>query len=220
MGEYSPKQGFYLINGNELVNVDTDINFNMLRADARIKPLIQHQMLPPDVNSITASTYPKDIGFKWWKRWSNSIWTWSAPTPGGTPVARQDNNNTVEFWTTTGISFMSGWSNYDSSPNPVGYNIRDGIVNWRGRIKYNAEIPANTPIDVFTLPTATIPNTERFFMVSGGNSSTNFQMFKVTVTGASTSPKTLQIIKYGGNASTTNDRYFNLNAIQYPLAVT
>lgn len=219
MGEYSPNQGFYIIDGDELVNVETDVNFNMERADAIVKPLIQHQMLPPDVSSITSSDYPKGLGYKWWKRWSNSIYTWSAPTPGGTPVARQDGNSTVEFWTSI-TAFSTGWSNYDSNPNPVQYHLSNGIVRLRGRAKYNAEIPANTPIDVLTLPTEIIPNTERFFLVSGGNSAASFQMFRVTITGASTSPKTLQIVKYGGNATTTNDRYLNLNAIMYPLAVS
>ena len=199
MGDYTPTQDFYLINGDELVNVENDLNYNLKRADDRMKPLIQYYVCNNDVSNITTDPdIPKDVGFKFYKPWSNSVWVWATAQGDTNPSMLQDLNSRVETWVTTGITFETGWVNGTGS-DAVGYMTSNGWAYWRGNIKYTPGIiPSNTVMDICSIPAGMVPNVDRFFFISGGPGVDDWQLFRVMVAGTPTTPKKLQIFKYCG----------------------
>jgi hypothetical protein len=214
MGSYTNPQNFYLIDPTELVNVDNDLNYNLQRADTRIRSLVEY--VYTDVPSITDSSLTKGTGFKWYKTYTNAIWNARDTTSG----VFQDPNAQVDSWSTSDIVFESGYGSTNLQEQRVGYSIFNGWVRWRGRVALTNgnELPANTVTDFLTPPASTQPNKGRYFTVHGGNASgVDFQVFRVFIPAAGSADVRLEFIKYGGNSATSGDRYLSLNDVYYPL---
>ena len=214
MGDYSVPQDFYLIDGSELVNVDQDLNYNLQRADDRVRPLVEYKVT--DEPSISASSLPKDTGFKWWKTYTGAIWNYRNGV-------FQDGNAQVDTWSVTGLVFESGYSSLDTELNRIAYSISgDGnIVRFRGKLVLNNqanELPKNTTVNFLTLPSSILPKTQKYFTVYGGNAaSSDFQCFRIFVPQQGSGDDRLEFCGYGGNASSASERFLQLNDLCYSL---
>lgn len=216
MGSYTSKQRFYLIDGDELVNVGNDLNYNIKRADERVCPLLGYQYT--DVPSVAASDLPKDIGFKWYKTYTNAIWNYHRKSETSIGVW-QDPNSRVDSWESTGISFESGYSSTNLEESRVSYSIFNGWVRWRGRVTLdsgNTDFPTNTTVGFLVPPSNVRPSRAKYFFVHGGNSTGDFQVFRIYIPARSASNPRMEYVKYGGT-STAGERYISLNDIYYPL---
>lgn len=217
MGDYTNNQKFYLIDPTELVNVDSDVNYNLLRADERVKALVEYQ--GTDVPSIVGSTVPKEIGYKWYKRYSNSVYVHT--TFNGVTATYQDVNSVVDTWSTAGISFEPGYGSGSGLTDRIGYKVSNNIVTWRGFVVLNnqaTELPANLTTDFMTIPTSLQPIRNKYCTVTGGNSTAgSFQLFRVLFPALGSADSRLEFIKYGGNSSSSSERYISLNEISYSI---
>lgn len=212
MGDYTSKQKFYLIDGSELVNVDQDLNYNLARADARIKPLVEYQVT--DEPSITTSSLPKETGFKWYKTYTNSIW---AQREDG--LVYQDTNAWVDGWSTSDITFYNNYGSMNLDADRVAYTAFNGFVRFRGKLVLNGggtDLPANTTTKFMEIPSQWLhPTKARYLMVYGGNSSTDFQCARIYVPPQTATDKRIEFCKYGGSATGNIEKYLGLNDVFY-----
>jgi hypothetical protein len=212
MGSYTNPQNFYLIDEDELVNVDNDLNYNLQRADDRVRPLVEYVITAEP--SISASTLPKDTGFKWYKSYTNAIWNYRDG------AVWQDTNSQVDSWSTSGLTFETGYDSANQEESRIAYSIFNGFVRWRGRLVLTSggELPANTVVDFMTPPDAALPSKSRYFFVHGGNAaSSSFQTFRIFIPAVGNADKRMEYIKYGGSSSSSDQRYISLNDLYYPI---
>jgi len=214
MGEYSVPQNFYLIDGSELVNVDQDLNYNLQRADDRVRPLIEYVVT--DEPSISASSLPKDTGFKWYKTYTGAIWNYR---DGG---VFQDTNAQVDTWSVSGLTFETGYGSADQELARIAYSTSTGgFVRFRGRLVLNgtaSELPVNTTVNFMTVPSSILPVRQKYFTCYGGNAASgDFQCFRIFVPQQGSGDDRIEFIKYGGNASSAAERYLSLNDVFYSL---
>lgn len=213
MGSYTDPQNFYLIDGSELVSVEQDLNYNLKRADDRVRPLVEY--LVTDEPTITTSSLPKDTGFKWYKTYTGAIYHYR----GG---IFQDINASIDTWSVSGLSFESGYGSLDQEENRIAFSLTpDGFVRWRGRLVLDnqaSELPLNTTINFLTPPASVLPVRARYFTLYGGNASgTDFQCFRLFVPQAGAADTRLEFVKYGSTASSSGERYLSLNDVYYAL---
>lgn len=212
MGYYTDNQKYYIIDGTELVNVE-DLNYNLQRVDDRLKPLVEYQ--ETDVNSIYDSSLPKSTGFKWWKKTTNSIWSWY------NDGVQQDTNSRVDSWLVDGIVFEPGYGSMNLYDDRVAYTKTDNFVRLRGKLVLNnqsSEFPSNTAVDFMTIPTEYMPPLAQYFFVYGGNGSGNVQCFRIYVPAKDSGDKRLEYCKYGAaNSTNSGERYISLNDVTYSL---
>jgi hypothetical protein len=210
VGDYTATQGFYKPNPvGELVDVEQHLNFNLRRIDERVKPLLEYQIT--NETSITSSSLPKDTGFKWYKPYSNSLWTWRADG-----LIQQDVNSFVDNWTDA-TTFLNSYTSYDTTKR-LSYSVFNGFVRWRGKVKLSndAALPTNTTTAFLTPPSATVPTKARYFTVWGGNATSDFQSFRIFIP----STGNMEFIKYGGNGATSSENYFCMDDVFYPIQDT
>jgi len=213
MGDYSPNQQFYLTDPSELVDVEQHVNYNFRRADERVRPLVEYQIT--SLPSISDSDLTKDTGFKWYKTYSNSIYHWRDG------AIFQDANATVGAWSFSNIVFASTYTSFNSAEGRIGYMLDDaGIVHWRGKLAFNAgsALPANVATKFLVPPSGYSPNRARYFTVYGGDSTGDFQCYRIFIPDSAASDKSFEFCKYGGNGTTTGENYISLNDIHYPLS--
>lgn len=212
MGEYTDKQKFYLIEGSELVNADQDLNYNLARADTRVKPLVEYQIT--DESSITNSNLPKDVGFKWYKTYTNAIWVQHKDG-----LVYQDTNTWVDTWSLNGIVFYNNYGSMNLEADRIAYSAFNGFVHLRGKLCLNgtaSDLPANVNIKFMEIPSEYLPPVARYFTVYGGNASgSDFQCARIFIPAQSASDHRLEFCKYGGNSSVATERYLSLNDVFY-----
>jgi hypothetical protein len=219
MGTYSDNQKFYIIDPSEIVNVESDINYNLRRADLRVKALVEYQLT--DVTSIVSADLPAETGFKWYKWYSNSIWNAVKDPVTNAKTVSQDANSNIDTWTTSVGTFEPGWGSLNNATDRIGYSISNGWVQWRGKLALTsgAELPNNTNSLVLSLPLAVRPNLPRYFFCSGGLVSAGFMAARVFIPDSNgASDPRMSITKYGANAANATQRYISLNDIRYPLS--
>ncbi len=214
MGTYTSNQQLYLIDPSELVSVENNLNYNLRRADERIRPLVEYQIT--DEASISASSLPKDTGFKWYKTYTGGIWNYR---DGG---IFQDPNAQIDTWSTSSITFEAGYGSSDLDVNRIAYSTsaNGNFIRWRGRLVLNSgtsELPANTTTDFMTPPVGVLPLTSKYFTVYGGNSTGDFQCFRIFIPSSGSADKRMEFVKYGGNASSSGERYLSLTDVMYSL---
>lgn len=213
MGDYTPTQKFYLIDGEELVNVEQDLNYNWRRADTKIRALVDFQNT--DVPTLATSDLPKDEGYKWFKTYTNSIYHY---TDGSIITSA---NSAVTDWAISGISFEPGYGSANLEDSRIAYAVQDGFVHLRGRLVLNSgssELPANVTTNFMTLPNSVMPLRNKYFTVYGGNSTgTDFQCARIYVPEKTLSDQRIEFCKYGGNASSSSERYLSLNDVYWGL---
>ncbi|MFE1145205.1 hypothetical protein [Streptomyces rochei] len=211
MGSYTNPQQFYLIDGEELVNVDQDLNYNLARADERVRPLVEYQVT--DEASISASTLPKETGFKWYKRNTNSIWVFRDDG-----FIYQDPNAWVDAWETS-ISFYNSYSSMNLGDDRIAYSAFNGFVHLRGKLVLNGgatDLPANTSVKFMEIPEQYLPIDARYATVYGGNASGgDFQMARIYIPPRAAADKRLEFCKYGGVATQETEKYLSLNDVFY-----
>lgn len=215
MGDYTPTQKFYLIDGTELVNVDQDLNYNFARADTRVKPLVEYQFT--DEPSITNSTLTKETGFKWYKTYNNSVWAYR------NGVTFEDVNSRISEWAFEGILFQSGYGSANLEEGRIAWSINDGFGILRGRLVLNGggtDLPLNTTTKFMTLPDAALPVKARYFTVYGGNAGSDFQMARIYIPARTSTDKNLEFCKYGGASTVNSEKYISLNDCYYALGDT
>lgn len=215
MGSYTDTQRFYLIDPSELVYVEQDLNYNLQKADDIVRPLVEYGY-HPDI-SLTDSDLPRGTGYKYYKAYTNSVYAYRDGT------FFQDPNAKIDPWVTTGITYEAGYQDMNTGVDRVAYCIgTDGWITFRGRViaTGSAELPLLTATNFLNVPTSILPNHPKYFYVHGGNSTGNFQTFRVFIPAATDAVKKLQFVKYGDNASSAGERYISLNDIRYPLIDT
>jgi hypothetical protein len=213
MGSYTENQKFYLIDGEELVNVEQDINYNLARADERVRPLVEYQIT--DEPQISSSSLPKDTGFKWYKTYTNAIYSYQAN--GG---IAQDVNASVDTWSVSGISFETGYGSADQGVDRIAYSVYNNFVRFRGRLVLNggtSDLPANVITDFMTVPNSILPTRNKYITCYGGNAGTDFQMFRIFIPNKTLPDGRIEFMKYGGNGSASTERYLSLNDVFYGL---
>ena len=213
MGTYTANQRFYQINPTELVDVNQDLNYNLRRADQRVKPLVEYQWT--DVESVSQSDVPKDTGFRWYKTYTNSIWNWQDND------IYQDGNGQIAVWQVSGITFESGYGSRDDTIFRIAYAIHDNHCTWRGELAKldGSDLPANVSTDVFTPPDSTLPLTSKYITVYGGNATGDFQCGRIFIPAAGSADKRIEFCKYGGNGNSSTEKYLSFNDVAYPLDV-
>lgn len=217
MSGYTDNQGFYQIGGSELVSVENNLNYNLRRADERVKALVEYQVT--DVPSILNAGIPVDIGYKFYKTYTNAIWNYRRNSVTGSLGVFQDGNAAVDSWTFNVGTFEPGWGSQDFGDNRIGYSIFNGFVRWRGRLALTngGEIAANTTFNFLTAPAETRPERARYAFCYGGESISSYQTARVLIAAAGAADLRMEFVKYGGNSLSPSDRYINLNGLQYPL---
>jgi hypothetical protein len=209
--EYTPTQGFYLIDGTELVDVDRDLNLNLQRADQRVQNLISY--MKTDVPTISTSTLPKEYGFKWYKYKRGAVWMYYNPDGPGNEVSFPTWANPPTF-SASGITFPTNWSSDIGNKtvqctDGLNSNVTTGTVRWRGNIKFSGTITPGTPYTVMNLPARAIPYADTNIQVTAeGNASPQFFRLLFKTTG------TLEIVKYG---ATVSGPTIPLNNVRYPV---
>lgn len=213
MGSYTESQRFYKSDPSEIINVDQDLNYNLRRADVRVRALVEYQKT--DVPSISAASISKDIGFKWYKTYTNSIWVYRNDRE-----IWQDPNAIVEEWFTSGITWESGYGPASGDINNVAYSIFNNMVRLRGRVALNSgqsQFPLNTNTNFMTLPTSARPLVQKYFTLYGGNGTSDFQCFRLFIPQSSASDQRLEFCKYGGASENADENYLDLNDVWYAL---
>lgn len=212
MGGYTPNQKFYTVSPSELVDVDQHVNYNFRRADERVCPLVGYQYTT--ISDITGSNLLKEPGFKWYKRYSNAVWNCTS-----TNVLQQDPNSLVNAWTSSGVSYPSGYTDMNQFEAKVGWSSYNGVIRWRGRVILSGAVafPANVSTNFLIPPSAARPLKAKYFTVWGGNSSGDFQCFRIIVPASSSSDASFQYIKYGGNGTGPTENFIPLHDIKYSL---
>ncbi|MGS2592231.1 hypothetical protein [Streptomyces hebeiensis] len=212
MGDYTDNQKFYIIDPDELVSVDNDLNYNWIRADTRVRSLVEYQAT--SVSNITTSLVIEQ-GFKWYKKYSNSIFY------SYDGQVYQDPNARVEAYKTDGLVFESGYSSNDNSTDRVSYMEHNGFIRFRGNVVLNNkdnDFPLNTVVNFLTMPESILPVRQRYFFVHGGVATgADFQTFRIFVPPKNSGDPRMEFIKYGANASSSGERYLSLNDIYYPI---
>lgn len=213
MGDYTSTQKYYLIDPEEFVAVDQDLNYNLRRADSRIKALVEYQVTA-EASIVLSTNLEKDTGFKWYKSYTNSIWNYRNNT------LSQDVNCQIDTWSPNGITFETGYNSVDQGVDRVAYSSFNNFVRWRGRVRLNSgdALPTNTTVDFMTVPTSILPVRAKYFTVYGGNSTgTEFQCFRIFVPASNAGDKRIEFCKYGGNGSANDENYISLNDVFYAL---
>lgn len=213
MGDYTTNQKYYKPDGDEFVNVEQDLNYNLRRADQRIKPLVEYAIT--DVPSITSASIPKDTGFKWWKSYTNSVW---AQRSDG--IIYQDPNAQIDIWSNVGFTWEPGYGPANNDIDNVAATFYNNFARLRGRVVLNggsSDIPANVVTNFMTLPAHLRPATQKYFTIYGGNATSgDFQIFRLFIPQSGAADPRCEFVKYGG-ASSGIERYISLNDVYYAL---
>lgn len=220
MGSYTPNQNFYKPDSDEFVDVDTQINYNLRRADERVRAMIEWQYTEA---AIISGTEPRDVGYKFYKASTNSLYV--APY-SDLDLQQSSNLNSTLSWTTSGLSSQGGYRSVDFATQQLSYRVEgfDGQCTWRGAIQLNDtadQIPVNTNIVVFTMPAAgsTSPtplSRAKYFYVHMGIAPGDFSCARVLF-------KTngeIEINRMGIGQTDPAQRYISFNDISYPTRDT
>lgn len=204
MGEYSPTQKLYKVDGNEIVDVESNLNYNWTLLDDRIKKLID--WFPTDVSQITGNI-PFENGFKFLKRETNTHWyAWDG-------LLYQDFAAFVPVQTL--VTPAAGWENADNTKRLMVARTFDKVyLRGKVRLSSGAELPIKTLTTIATLPLDFRPTTVRHYLQPGGNSPSGqpcISLIVINTTG------TIQFIKYGtAQGTAVTDRFINLYGIEFP----
>lgn len=204
MGDYTVTQKLYKPTATDVVNVETDLNYNWSRLDGRIKRLIDWY---PSNNAQLTGNESFENGFKYFKRETNSHWyVWDN-------AVMQDIGAYVPQWVT--ITPAAGWQNVPGC-RLMFANVA-GKVFMRGKIRQSSggELPIKTLTTVATgIPALAIPTTVRHYLMPGGNAPVGQPAATLMVINTS---GTIQFIKYGtAQGTAADDRYVNFSGIEYP----
>lgn len=212
MGTYTSNQNFYLIGTSDFIDVDTDLNYNWDRADERIRGLVEYQRT--DAASISVANLPREVGYKFYKTYTNSLWNCQASDGS----IYQDPNAQVDSWSNSGISYSTGYTSDTATDGAVSYSSFNGWVHLRGRILHNsgAAFPTYTGTQFMTLPASVTPTGTRDICVSGGDDPTNYQYFQIAIDTTGKCWFTLM----GATTPVANQNFLPLNEIMFPINTT
>lgn len=212
MGSYTPKQRLYKVDPEEIVDPETNLNYNWRKLDDSIKHLIE--WAPTDAEFISSE---EDIsnGRKFLKRRNN------ATMIGWNGTLYQDMRAYVNGWTLIPTSaFNAAWEHVpNAAMGRMMYTIdSDGDISLRGtmRLKGGAAITAKTTYDVLTLPTAARPIENRYYFRHMGNADAPEYAVNRFLIGSSGG---IQIVRYGGDQGNANERYITFSGISFPRDV-
>lgn len=215
MGSYTSVQQFYLIGEDDLVDVDQNLNYNLQRADDRMRPLVEYAR----TNSASITTDPaltREVGFKYYKTFSNAIF-YGVNTFG---TMAQDGNGIVPGWSTTGITFEPNYGSLDLSTNRISWaKYFNSWCRLRGALMFNnlSAFPKNVTTKFMTLPPVMYPAKSRYFFLQMGNGSGQAQTARVFIPAAGSADLRLEFCAYGPDGTTSDQRYISLNDIYYPI---
>jgi hypothetical protein len=213
MGTYTNIFRYYRPNPDELVDVEAHLNFNYRRADIPVASILKYQR--SNVNSLVTS-FPELVnsGYKFYKIRSNSIWHFR---PGETTGPFQDANAFNDVWSTSGISFRSGFRERASSISNtrVSYRLEAGgtqTVEFRGIVERVGQEAwtLNSRTIVLDIPASITPQVVKHAFCTGGNAGGGFFMARADVG----TDGTLRLTPFG-NTGSANNRFIDLASIRY-----
>lgn len=213
MGEYTPGQKLYKVAANEIVNAESNLNYNWRKLDDSVRHLLG--WAPTDKTSLYEEDH--DPGRKFLKRQSNSTWICDA-----TNTPRQDTQAFVNTWTLIPSSVLDpAWEPYnDPNFGRLAYSVdADGDISLRGTLQMvgQAAIPLKTTINVITaLPVGARPDNPRYLFKHCGNADTpsySVVRFFIGATGL------VSIVRSGVAQSTAAERYITFNGLTFPRTV-
>lgn len=210
MGNYTSKQKLYRVDPDEIVNADSNLNYNWRQLDDKVKHLVEWA---PSEKEYLFDGEDLSRGRKYLKRNSNSNWyAWD----GG---LYQDTSAFVNSWTNLAAFTASGWEEYDDPWGRFMYTLdADGDVHLRGALRQTGgtAIALKTTITVATLPTAARPAVSRYFWkVCGNADAPDYSVARVFIG----TDGTMSIVRNGTTQGTVAERYIPLTGINYPKDV-
>lgn len=216
MGSYSATQGFYEPGADEFVDVESQLNYNLRRADDRVRQLIEWQYVPSNYKTIPDAYPVREVGMKYYKAYSNC--PQYTTTTNGKLTLGQDSNSIVFSWSSSGISFQGGYQSENTAEQLISYrrDLVTNTVHWRGGLKLNAsadDIPLNTNITVMTIPSNVRPTRGKYFYVHMGFATGNFACCRVLFQPGGT----VEINKMGIAQTDSTQRAVSFNDISYPI---
>lgn len=221
MGDYTATQHFYKPDPEELVDVETQLNYNVERADHRVRALVE--WLRTDVEVIENSE-ERETGFKFFKVHSNSLWV--AQDNSG-DVHFPSSNNDVDSWidlgSSSGATFVNSYTDdvFDTDDDEdlrrelcYRREFSDGMVYWRGLVNLTDDadqIPLNQNIIIVTgVPTEARPKRNKYFFTHMGVTS----QFSVARIMFKTNGE-IEINRMGVNQSDPTQRFLSFNDCHY-----
>lgn len=175
MGSYTSTQKLYKTSPNEVVDVETQLNYNLRRLDSRVRSLVEYQVEP----TLEIPTDDREVGMKWFKSSTNSFWLYKNITgfaPSQELVQANDRAQTDD-WHDAESYLKGSWVNPNAWPNSHIAWRKDsaGMVEWRGIIALSgyADFQQNVIVDVLTIPTEALPSRAKYFTVAVGDGFSN-----------------------------------------------
>lgn len=210
MGTYTASQGFYKPDPDEFVDVESQVNFNIRRADEKVRALVEWQYTEAPVIS---GSEPRDVGYKFFKASTNSLYTQKTATD----FSQADSNGVTETWNNVDYAFLNSYQSVNDDEMALSYTERywgNGLVRWRGGIRLNAgdEIPLNTSINVLQLSGIRIvPFTNKYFNCHMGDPTTGYSFVRILFGGDGV----VSIVRQGSAMTLPAQRYISFNDISY-----
>jgi hypothetical protein len=211
LGTYTATQDFYKPAPDEFVDVESQINYNLRRADEDVRAKVEWQYTELPVISGFA---PRELGYKFYKASTNSLFVCAE---ADLTLQQHSPFCPTEAWTASGIlSFPGGYQSEDLDTKRLSYSKEgfDGIVQWRGSLKLNNydQIPLNTNIQVMTIDPAIAPARSKYFTVHMGIQAGNYSICRVLFLNTGS----VEINRMGINQTDPTQRFVSFNDIQYP----
>lgn len=211
MGIYTPNQAFYKPEPTEFVDVDTQVNYNLRRADERVRAMIEWQYTEA---AIISGNEPRDVGYKFFKAATNTFYICGDPS---LDLVQHSSNGDTDEWTTGGLAAVGGYRSVDFNENQLSYRVEptDKQVSWRGNIMLNDtqdQIPVNTNIVVFTMPSFCTPARSKYFHVHMGIATAGYSIARILFKNTGE----IEINRMGIAQTNVTERYVSFNDISYP----
>lgn len=211
MGTYTPTQRFYKADPTEFVNVESQVNYNIRRADERVRSIVEWQYA--DTLAV-ADDFPKDIGYKFYNNATNTLFV---VRDSSLVLSQHSANGDTDPWSTVGITYLNLWADADPDTLRLSYRKEpsDGVVTWRGSMQSNnfENIAPNSNIDAISLDASIRPARSKYFTIHMGPDSSGYSIARILFN----STGTVQINRMGVNNQTNSaDRYYSFHDISYP----
>lgn len=219
MGQYSATQNFYKPSSEELVDVESQINYNLRRADERVRQLVEWQYIPSSYQNVQDAYPEREIGMKYYKASTNCP-QYTTLSSGSLTLA-QDSNSRVYSWTQSGLSFLNNYTSENNAEQRISYRLDPvtNTVHWRGGLVLKTsmdQIPLNTNIQVITLPTVIRPTRSKYAFVHMGIASSGYSVCRILFTSAGI----VEINRMGIDQTDSSQRAVSFCDVSYPIGDT
>lgn len=221
MGSYTTTMRYYKADGEEVVDVEQQLNYNWDICDLQMKRLLEYEYVvaqnPDVVGALSRS--------KFYKEYSNSIQTYFKSTPD---FFWQDPVAFNSAWTPNMLQWFQEGYNF----SPTGFDVSARLikksggttseVEWSGAIwELGGPMELNTNVTVIAagnMPSQFVPTVTKYFDTWSGNTSADFSVARVLIG----NDGRMEFKRYGVNpsAGTSQENRVEFTGIIYNVEVT